>query len=152
MRVGLWLCVILCAGFAPAHAQSTGAAAETGAPANPSDAAVTVELNKLEPAANACRAYFVVGNQLPDPLKELQLDVYIFDPKGVIAHRVGLAFTDVRPNRTKVVLFDLADLTCGDIGRLLVNEVLACSTAKGPVDHCADRVAVNTKTAARFEY
>ena len=152
MRVDLcWISALLLVCCAPVYAQSTGGAS-AGAATNPSNPAVTVELNKLETADKACRAYFVVGNQLPDPLKELQLDVYIFDPKGVIAHRVGLSFTDVRPNRTKVVLFDLADLACGDIGRLLVNEVLACSSAKGPVDHCADRLAVTTKTAARFEY
>jgi hypothetical protein len=134
----------------PGAAQTTTPGAE--APAAP-DGAITIELNKLEPAQNACRAYFVVNNDTPTALKELRISVFFFDKSGVILRQLGLPFPDIRANRTKVALFDIGDLGCGDVGRLLVNEVLACTDATGaPVEGCADRVQVTTRAEATFEY
>ena len=61
-------------------------------------------------------------NNTPARLKEPQIDVFLFDKQSVILRRVALRLSDIRPgHRPKVVLFDLADLDCGSIGRLLVN-------------------------------
>jgi hypothetical protein len=153
--------VLACLAAAPAQAQTEGGASTTSdasaAPSAGQSAAgggsIALELNKLESVANACRGYFVVDNHTPETLKELQIDVFLFDKDGIILRRVALSFLDVRSGRTKVVLFDLADLSCGDIGRLLVNEVLACTDASGAaVPGCADRLAVTTRTDATFEY
>lgn len=137
-----------------ALAQAGGSPATVDAkPATGGDAGITIELNKLEEAQNACRGYFLVDNRTPDLLKELQIDVFLFDRQGVILRRVALSFLDVRSGRTKVVLFDLSGVACGDIGRLLVNEVLTCTSAGGPpIEGCADRLAVTTKAEAKFEY
>ena len=128
--------------------------AATAAATEPAEAAgeISIELNKLESTPNACRGYFVVDNRTPEPIEELQIDVFLFDKEGVILRRVALSFLDVRSGRTKVVLFDLADLACGDVGRLLVNEVLACTDPEGKVEGCADMVATSTRADAAFEY
>jgi hypothetical protein len=134
------------AGAAP---ETPEAAAEAGAEAG----SISIELNKLESTENACRGYFVVDNRTPEPLDELQIDVFLFDKEGVILRRVALSFLDVRSGRTKVVLFDLADLSCGDVGRLLVNEVLACKGASGEaVEGCGDMLDTTTRAEATFEY
>lgn len=123
-------------------------------PASPpsAEAPVTVELNKLEAAQGSCIGYFVVGDGSADPLKELQLDVFFFDPAGVIARRAALSFTDVRPGRSKVALFDL-ELPCERIGRLMVNEVIACAKPDGSaLEGCSEKLAVSTRANVRFEY
>ena len=149
---------------APVRAQdaqpATTPAAEAASPPPPAPAAqapaaqdITIELNKLEATEKACRGYFIVENKTPAGLKELQIDVFLFDKQSVILRRVALSFLDIRPGRSKVVLFDLADLDCGSIGRLLVNEVIACTAADGKaVEGCADRLAVRTRAGAEFEY
>lgn len=114
---------------------------------------ITLELNKLEAAAGGCRAYFVVENRTSDGLKELRLDTFIFDAGGQITRRIGLTFPDIRPDRTKVVPFDLTGAACPEIGRVLVNDVLACTGAAGaPVVNCGDLLKVTTRAGARFEY
>lgn len=159
MRLNV-LCV---AGFVCFLAGVAQAQNEAPGPAEPPPAAaaeapnqggrISVELNKLEPADNACRGYFVVGNDRPDPLKELQIEVVLFDQEGVVMRQVLLTFAGVRAGRTKVVLFDLPDLDCGDIGRLLLNEVLACTSADGStIAGCGDLLAVSTRAAPAFEY
>lgn len=129
------------------------ASAQTGEDAKPAAGKISIELNKLEPADKACRAYFVVENGTPTALKELKISVFFFDKSGVILRQLGLPIPDIRAERTKVALFDLADLNCADIGRLLVNEVNSCTdTAGAAVEGCADIVSVRTRTEATFEY
>ena len=114
---------------------------------------ITLELNKLETEPNACRGYFVVDNGRADLLKELQIDVFLFDKQQIVLRRVALTFADVRSGREKVVLFDLADLNCGEVGRLLLNDVLACKNGKGTtIEGCADALTVSTRAEAAFEY
>jgi hypothetical protein len=115
--------------------------------------AISVELNKLEQESEACRAYFVVDNGIAEAIQELQLDVFIFDTKGVILRRIALTFPDVRARKTKVAIFDLAELPCTDIGRFLVNDVIICSVEAGrTLEGCADGLSVTSRAAPKFEY
>jgi hypothetical protein len=114
---------------------------------------ITLELNKLETAAGGCRAYFVVENRTSEGVKELRLDTFIFDAGGQITRRIGLTFPDIRPDRTKVVPFDLNGAACPEIGRVLVNDVLACTAASGaPVGNCGDLLKVTSRAGTKFEY
>ena len=154
-RLSCRFAVMLACVFAtPAFAQNEAPAVAATPQAAPAEgSAISIELNKLEPAQNACRGYFVVDNRSPKPLKELQIDVFLFDKQDVVLRRVALTFPNVRTSRMKVVLFDLADIKCEDIGRLLVNDVLACTDADGAaIEGCADIVGVTTRTAAKFDY
>jgi hypothetical protein len=128
-------------------------AQETARPAAPKTRPINVELNKLEPAGNACRGYFVIANTASEPLKELRLDVFLFDKSGIVLRRVGLTFADIRADRSKVVLFDIPETACSDIGRFVVNDVLACTSASGsPLPGCAAMVATSTRTGTEFSY
>lgn len=155
------MCVVsllssLCSGAAwsqtaspAANAPATASADNTGRRGN----AISLELNKLEPASGGCRAYFVVENRTQEAVKELRLDTFIFDANGQIARRIGLTFPDIRPERTKVVPFDLAGSGCPEIGRVLVNDVLACTGPTGSaIPNCGDLLKVATRASARFEY
>ena len=137
---------------APTPSPSTQAAEAQGT-AQGTAPAITVELNKLESAGPSCRSYFLVTNRTPDALKDLRLEVYLFDRKGVVLRRIALPFSGLRSERSKVVIFDLADLACTDLDRLLVNEVLTCTGEDGaPVKSCPDLVAVTTRASAAFSY
>ena len=130
---------------APEPAETTAPGAAAGA--------ITLELNKLVHVENACHAYVVIDNQSSRPLKELTVDVYLFDKAGVILRGLALPFTDVRSGRATVMPFVLPDLSCADVSRILLNKVLACTSADGAaVDGCADMLAVSTRAETAFEY
>jgi hypothetical protein len=147
---------LLLAGTAAAAAQTapSSTAAPPAAPAvEPAPGKVTVELNKLEAAGTACRGYFMVTNRSPQALKELRTEVYLFDRKGVVLRRVGLTFADIRPERAKVAIFDLAEVACGDLGRLLINDVLSCTAGDGaPVKACGEMIAATSRAGVEFAY
>ncbi len=121
-----------------------------------------LELNKLETlpqsgsaGAGGCRAYLVVQNPAPEPLEQLRLDLVLFGTDGVIARRVALELGPLAPGKTAVRLFDLQGLPCEEIGRMLVNDVVACRTGgTAPADQdragCLDRLAVSSRATTPF--
>ena len=88
--------------------------------------ALSVELNKLEQIGTDCRSYMVLANQTGAVLDRLSLDLVVFDTSGVIDRRLAVELGPVAPGRTQVKVFDMSDLDCGQVARVLMNDVLAC--------------------------
>lgn len=130
---------------------SAGAMAEASSVAAAAPAGPTVELNRLEDAGAGCRLTLVVTNPGPQRFDELKLDLVLFDTGGVVARRLAVETGPVRANKTIVRLFDATDLSCAKIGRLLLNDVVACADAAGPVAGCVDRIATASRAAVPFE-
>jgi hypothetical protein len=126
---------------------------QPGGDAPPEVGLIELELNKVEQSQGACRAYFVVENGTKDTVKDLSLDVFVFDRTEVIAQRVGLSFNDIRPDRRKVVLFDLEAITCEDVGELLVNDILTCESDTGDqLADCRAVIATSSRVSVKFAY
>jgi hypothetical protein len=108
---------------------------------------IKLELNKLEPQpeSNACRAYLVFDNSAGPAIEALQLDLILFDQDGVIARRLAVDTAPLRAAKTTVKLFDIPDLACTDIRRILINEVLECRDAEGPHTDCIERLTLSTR-------
>jgi hypothetical protein len=132
------------------------AAAPVAGPARAEDTAdvapaTTVELNRLEDAGGGCRLTLVVANPGAQRFEQLKLDLVLFDTGGVVARRLAVETGPVRPSKTVVRLFEAADLACAGIGRLLLNDVVACEGEAGPLVGCVDRLATASRTAVPFE-
>lgn len=157
--VAALLCAVAVApapGSARAQDSGTAAGNSAGAPAAvttaaPLAAGPTVELNRLEDAGAGCRLTLVVSNPGSQRFDELKLDLVLFDGDGVVARRLAVETGPVRANKTVVRLFDAADLACARIGRLLLNDVVACADEAGPVAGCVDRIATASRAAVPFE-
>lgn len=119
----------------PAYAQ------EPGSP-------LLVELNKLEPQPQACRAYLLFQNRGDTAYTSLKLDLVLFDTGGVIARRLLVEGAPIAAEKTVIKQFDLADLPCDGIGRVLLNDVTACEAANGPRDDCVGTIEVASRAPA----
>ncbi|HSO82989.1 Tat pathway signal sequence domain protein [Thiocapsa sp.] len=113
---------------------------------------IKLELNKMEPQpeTQACRAYLVFDNSAGPAIEALQLDLILFDQTGVIARRLAVDTAPLRAAKTTVKLFDIPDLDCADIGRILINEVLECRDAEGPQTDCIERLTLSTRAEAQL--
>jgi hypothetical protein len=111
---------------------------------------IKLELNKLEPQTNACRAYLVFDNSAGPAIEALQLDLILFDQDGVIARRLAVDTAPLRAAKTTVKLFDIPDLACGDIRRILINEVLECRDASGAQTDCIERLSLSSRAEAQL--
>ena len=126
----------------------TAAAPEVGAAA--ASAPITVELNKLEAAGKNCRAYIVISNTSDEALPVMKLDLIFFRPDAVIDRRLAVDLGPVRPAKTSVKTFELDALPCESIGSVLVNDVIDCRNAAGPVADCLTRISVSSRAPAQL--
>jgi hypothetical protein len=131
-----------CAAYAQAPAADKASA---GRPRS-----VTIELNKLEPQGATCRAYFVIINRSETEFADIQLDVFLFDKQGIVARRAALATRQLQPGKTNIRLFDLVDTPCDTIGRLVLNEVLACKNVVGAPANCQGMLALSSRAGVEF--
>jgi hypothetical protein len=87
---------------------------------------LSLELNALSPANGACRVSFVAGNDMGAPISDAAFEVAFFGKDGVLAKLVSLDFKAMPAGKTKVLQFDVEGLDCGNVGRVLVNDVATC--------------------------
>ena len=121
-------------------------AAGFGAPAPAGGPGIEIELNKAEDNGGACIASFVVRNGLGHTLDRFSMDLYVFDRDGVIARQVLLDLAPLRGDKTTVARFSLIERPCGEISRILVNDVPSCrSEGTGETLDCLDGLSVSSR-------
>jgi len=124
-----------------------------GVPAIAQEAAplsLDVELNALQPTENGCRVTFLATNRLGASLDRAAIETALFDANGAIDRIVNLDFKGLTQGKTKVLQFELADLPCDGIGRVLINDISACEGAGLAPAACLDNLKTTTRPEITF--
>lgn len=121
-------------------------------PALAEDAAktLTLDLNALQPATDACRVTFLATNGLGVALDKSSFELAIFGKDGVIQRVVLLDFKNLTAGKTKVVQFDLKSIDCTTVSRILVNDVTACEGQGIDAGACLAALKTSTETQVTF--
>lgn len=109
-----------------------------------------LELNRLEPAENACRVTFVATNGLGAPLDKIALEFVLFDAQGLVDRITVFDFGAVPDGKTIARQFVLSDMDCANVGRILINAVSACEGAGFEAGACLNALAPGSKTEIQF--
>lgn len=120
------------------------------APPAAAEPSVGVELNKLEPQGDACRAYVVLENRTDAAFDSFEMDLVLFDGDDIVARRLAIELAPLRTQKESLKVFDIQGLACPDIGRVLVNDVVSCSDETGPRTDCLELLAPSSRAAAGF--
>ncbi len=113
---------------------------------------VRVELNKLEDREQgSCLAYLVFENERDQTFDTFRLDLVMFDQDGIIARRLALAAGPLHAGKTVVKMFEVGDLACDAIGRILLNEVSECEVANGDTPDCTAVTRATQRTEVPFD-
>lgn len=112
--------------------------------------AIDIELNKLEPGNNGCRAFMVMHNGTNRSYSNLQLDLVVFDPKGIIVDQLAVDMAPLAAGKTMVKVFEIAGHDCGNFGRVLLNDVLTCKAGDAAVERCIDLLVPTSRAAIGF--
>lgn len=123
---------------------SSAAAQEAAAPK------FALELNALQPVEAGCRVSFLATNELGGQLDRAAVELALFDAAGSIDRIVTLDFKNLSEGKTKVLQFQLPDLQCDGLGRVLVNDVSACEGAITPPSICLDALETSTRLDITF--
>jgi hypothetical protein len=111
---------------------------------------ISIELNKLEPQGGQCRAYFVINNKSGTDYQELKLDLVLFKPDGVIGRRFAIDLAPLKTDKRTVKLFDIEGTSCEEVGSFLINDVMECKSASGPVTDCLKDISLSTLTKVQL--
>jgi len=108
---------------------------------------IGVELNRLEDQGGNCRAYLVITNPGSEEFSSFTLDLVVFEGGGTIMRRLAVNVLPLRPAKTSVKVFDIAETACRVIGSILLNDVIHCRDKTGDVTGCVDRLTTSSKLA-----
>lgn len=122
----------------PAFAQEEGAV-----PAAPS---ITVELNNTAQQGDACQLTFVLGHTLDDTIDALVLEAVLLTTDGAVDRLTLFDMRDLPAARPRVRQFNVPDLSCADLGQVLINGVATCQGAGLSPAICADALSLSTRT------
>ena len=109
-----------------------------------------LELNALQPTEKGCRVTFLATTKLRAPLDRAALETAMFDADGAIDRSVTLDFKGLTEGKTKVLQFELADLPCDGIGRVLINDISACEGLGLAPTACLDNLKATTRPSITF--
>jgi hypothetical protein len=101
-----------------------------------------VELNALENAENRCRMTFVIESKGKAAVDSLKLDLALFNTEGAVYRRMVVDMAPLRANKTIVKAF-VTEGECAQLGKVLVNEVTACTP--GDAAACQDQLALSSR-------
>ena len=113
-------------------------------------AAVKIELNKLEAQGEACRAYLVLENGSDRTFSELKLDIVVFDSDGVVGRRLAVQAAPLPAGKTSLKVFDIRELACERLGRLLLNDVMTCGDETGARNDCLALIKATARAPLSF--
>jgi hypothetical protein len=118
--------------------------------ASAEEGSIAIELNKLEPQGQQCRAYLVIQNKSTTNYSELKLDLVLFRPDGAIGRRFAVELAPLKANKRTVKLFDLEGTACDEVGSFLINDVMECKAESGPVTDCLQTIAPSSLTKVQL--
>lgn len=110
-----------------------------------------LQLNRLEPAAESCRITLLVDNSRGTSLKSYKVDLFAFDTDGVAQRRIAVELGPLPAKKTTVKIFDFQGIACPKIGRVLLNDVLACEGGEASREACLERTETETKAGIAFD-
>ncbi|QHQ35144.1 hypothetical protein [Algicella marina] len=109
----------------PAHAQD-----------DTSGGTLLIELNTVSDNNGNCRMTFMAQNQYETEIEQAVFETVILTTTGEVARLSLFDFQSLPAAKPRVRQFDLADMACADIGRVLINGTATCTVEGAASDAC----------------
>ncbi len=126
-------------------------AAAPGTALGADEAALAIELNKLEDSDAGCRSIFVFDNRTGHELSRFRIDLILFDTEGVYSKQLLLDMAPLREDKKTVTSFVLDEQACDEVGSVLVNDVPWCENGSGAALDCVRMLEVSSLAKVPLE-
>lgn len=111
---------------------------------------IHLELNGAEASPAGCRLTFLIRNDLGAALERAAFEIVLFNGAGLVERLAVLDFKELPPGKTKVRQFDIPGADCARIGRVLVNDAVACEGEGVEAGACLRGLVTETKSTVAF--
>ena len=139
--------LFLSGSIATGHAQTSAQTSETAATP---DASIALELNNATDYDSVCRLSFMVRNGLDTAIDDMGLEIVLLSSEGLAQDFMMLRTGSLIAGKRRVRQFDLPDVSCGDIGEVLINDVADCQGEGLTASSCLGVLDLSTKTDIKF--
>lgn len=112
---------------------------------------VTLELNTLQQEAAACRMSFVMQNQMATDIEKLVFEIVVFDGDKRVARILAIDVGALPKAKTRVRQFDLKDMRCDNVGRVLLNDIKDCAGTGLTAALCLSRTTTLSRLNVSFD-
>jgi len=103
-------------------------------------AGLALELNALTSSETGCRVTFLATNSLGTEVTRSSFEIALFGAGGGIERLVSLEFKAMPEGKTRVLQFDIGEVGCDTLSRVLINDVVACDGEGLDPKVCFDRL------------
>ena len=107
---------------------------------------LSLDLNALEQIGQSCRLVFVATNAIGAAIDELSLETVLFNAAGTVDRFALFDFQALPEGKTRVRQFDLPDIRCGDIGKVLINGAASCKGRALKGIECMDQLELKSSS------
>lgn len=112
-----------------------------------------VELNDMvDDGAGNCQLVMVATNGLAQDLKRVAWQVAVFDQDGRVKSILALDFGAMISGKNKVAGFPIPDGGCDTIGRVIINDIAACTAEDDSDMRDACLRALETQNRSNIEF
>ena len=108
-----------------------------------------VELNALTPSQKGCMMTFVAENNLATPINKISFELAFFNDKNAVDKITVLDFRDLPQGKKRVRQFDMPNVKCESVTRILINDTAVCD---GPAaGECVKGLVTRSQISVPFE-
>jgi len=108
-----------------------------------------VELNALTPSQKGCMMTFVAENNLATPINKVSFELAFFNDKNAVDRITVLDFRDLPQGKKRVRQFDMPNVKCETVTRVLINDTPVCD---GPAaGDCMKGLVTRSQISVPFE-
>jgi hypothetical protein len=108
-----------------------------------------VELNGLAPSQKGCMMTFVALNKLATPINKVSFELAFFNDKNAVDRITVLDFRDLPQGKKRVRQFDMPNVKCESVTRVLINDTPVCD---GPATgECMKGLVTRSQVSVPFE-
>ena len=110
---------------------------------------LNVELNALTPSAKGCMMTFVAENDMAIPISKISFELAFFNDKNAVDKITVLDFRDLPIGKKRVRQFDMPNVKCEAVTRVIINDTPVCDGPAG--GECKAALSTRSQTAVPFE-
>ncbi|MFS2177471.1 hypothetical protein ACCC98_16245 [Rhizobium pisi] len=108
-----------------------------------------VELNALAPSQKGCMMTFVALNNLSATINKISFELAFFNDKNTVDRITVLDFRDLPQGKKRVRQFDMPNVNCESVTRILINDTPVCD---GPAaGECMKGLVTRSQISVPFE-
>ncbi|MEP4039275.1 MULTISPECIES: hypothetical protein [unclassified Pseudophaeobacter] len=109
-----------------------------------------LELNEVQDAGTACRLTFLVRNETGQTIDQSIFETVVFDSSGSVVSLSLFDFRDLPADRPRVRQFELPNMACGTVGKVLINGANSCLIEGVESEICDKYLSLSSRQAVEL--